>query len=141
MKKLLTVVLAAVLFVLAFTGCGGSGAPAAAEAPAASEVTWEDYIDWLASTIGADSPDPDDYRATLAQAKSWADVDPASPPWDRILDESAFNASTWDEFVAAGGVGTYNTDYEDSAGSGGPSGNPPADRASGEPTGEPPAAK
>ena len=142
MKKILTLIIGAILVLGVLAGCGGSKAPAEeapaapaavpTEAASAAEVTWDDYIDWLASTIGANSPDPDDYRAMLAQAKSWAEVDPASPPWDKILDENAFGASTWDEFVAAGGVGSYNADYEDSAGSGEPTG-----EASGEPSAEP----
>lgn len=137
MKKIIALLIGAVLVLGLLAGCGGSGSPAAEEAPvapaeaapAAGEVTWDDYLDWLASTIGATSPDPDDFRALLAQAKSWEDVDPASPPWDKIFDEAAFDASTWDEFVAAGGVGTYNADYEDSAGSGEPSGEPSAEPA------------
>lgn len=141
MKKILALLIGAVLVLAMLAGCGGSGAPAAEEvpaaepaeaAPAAADVTWDDYIDWLASTIGADSPDPDGFRALLAQAHSWDEVDPTSPPWDKIFDEAAFDASTWEEFVAAGGVGTYNADYQDSAGSGEPTG-----EASGEPTAEP----
>jgi len=141
MKKILALLIPAVLILGLLAGCGGSSAPAAEEAPAeaasaaepaapaAEDVTWDDYIDWLASSIGADSPDPEGFRALLAQAKSWEEVDPASPPWDKIFDEAAFDASTWEEFVAAGGVGTYNADYVDSASSAEPTG-----EASAEPT-------
>ncbi len=131
MKKLIALIIGAVLVLGLLAGCGGGSsapaeaAPPAEDAPPAGEVTWDDYINWLADTFGADSPDPEAYRALLAQAKSWEDVDPASPPWDKLFDENAFDASTWDEFVAAGGAGTYNADYADTALTG-----------SGEPTGE-----
>ena len=142
MKKILALLIPAVLILGLLAGCGGSSAPAAEEEPAPdaapaeaapaadpaapADVTWDDYIDWLASTIGADSPDPDGFRALLSQAHSWDEVDPTSPPWDKIFAEDAFDASTWEEFVAAGGVGTFNADFQDSALTG-----------SGEPTGEP----
>lgn len=145
MRKTMAILLAVLAMLGVLAGCGSSSdtteAPAAAapaapaaEAPAAADVTWDDYINWMADTFGANSPDPDDYRATLSQAKSWADIDVSSPPWDRLFAEDGFNASTWDEFVANGGVGTYNEDFEDSAftGSGEPTGEP-----SGEPTDEP----
>ncbi len=136
MKKIIALLIGTILVLGLLAGCGGSGTPEAQEAPtapasapaeaapAAEEVTWDDYIDWLASAIGANSPDPDGFRALLAEAQSWEDVDPASPPWDKIFDEAAFDASTWDEFVAAGGIGTYNAEYEDSASSGEPTGEP-----------------
>lgn len=127
MKKTIALILAALLALCALAGCGSSGGGSSSTVePGDFGVTWDDYIDWLAETFGANSPDPDDYRAMLAQAKSWDDVDVSSPPWDRLFSEDGFDASTWDEFVAAGGVGTYNEDFEDSALTG-----------SGEPTGEP----
>ena len=131
MKKRIAFVLAAVLALAILAGCGSSGGSGSA---GAAEVTWDSYIDWLFETFGAESPDPDDYRAMLETAKSWDDIDVNSPPWDRLFAENGFDASTWDEFVAAGGVGTYNEDFEDSAltGSGEPTGEP-----SGEPTEEP----
>ena len=132
MKQLLVLVMA-LMMIVAFAACGGGAkteeavAPAAeAPAAAASEVTWEDYLNWLADTIGTGSPDPDAFRALIFQAKSWDDIDVNSPPWDKMFSEDAFDASTWDEFVAAGGVGTYNEDFQDDAATG-----------SGEPTGEP----
>ncbi len=130
MRKTLVLFLALVM-LLACAACGGSKTeePAAAApdaAPAASDVTWEDYLNWLADTFGGDSPDPEAYRSLLFQAKSWDDIDVTVGPWDKLFAEDAFDASTWDEFVAAGGVGTYNADFTDDAATG-----------SGEPTGEP----
>lgn len=133
MRKTLILILALVM-LLALAACGGGTkteetAPAAASeaAPAAaSDVTWEDYLNWLADTFGAGSPDPEAYRSLLFQAKSWDDIDVTVGPWDKLFAEDAFDASTWDEFVAAGGVGTYNKDYMDDAATG-----------SGEPTEEP----
>lgn len=145
MKKTLSLLLAMLLLVCLMAGCGASepeaaapeapaAAPAAPEAPAAPavvEVTWESYLNWLADTFGANFPNPDDYRNLLFQTASWDDVDPTVGPWDRILGEDYFNASTWDEFVAAGGVGTYNEDFQDDAltGSGEASGEPSAEPA------------
>ena len=131
MKKLLALVMALVM-IFALAACGGgagtkeAGTAQATQKAAASEATWEDYLNWLADAIGADSPDPDAFRALLFQAKSWDDIDVNSPPWDKMFSEDAFDASTWDEFVAAGGVGTYNESFQDDAATG-----------SGEPTGEP----
>lgn len=138
MKKAVSLLLSMLLMVCLMTGCGGEAespapaeAPAAAEAPPATEVTWEDYLNWLADTFGADSPDPEAYRNLLFQAQSWDDIDVTIGPWDKLFAEDAFNASTWDEYVAAGGVGTYNEDFADDAltGSGEPTG-----EASAEPT-------
>lgn len=141
MKKTILLLLCAVFTLSALTACGGNAEPAAEAAPAAApaeeaaapaaEVTWADYIDWLAETFGANSPNPDDYRAMLERAQSWDDVDPSAAPWDKILAEDGFNASTFEEFVAAGGVGTYNEDFQDSAltGSGEPTGEPSAEPA------------
>ena len=125
MKKTVSILLALILFVGVFAGCGSKeevAEPAVAEEAApVAEVTWTDYIDWLAETFGADCPDPADYRATLEQATCWEEVDQTAAPWDKILGEDSFNASTWDEFVAAGGVGTYNADYSDDSSSKEPS--------------------
>ena len=82
------------------------------------------------------SPNPEGYAELVRSYKSWDEVDPATQPWDKILGENAFHASTFEEFVAAGGVGTYNTEYEDSNEG---TGEPPSGEPSGEPTAEPPA--
>ena len=134
MKKTFALILASLLILCICIGCGGTNeeaAPVEAAAPAA-EVTWESYLNWLADTFGANSPSPEDYRALLFQAESWDDVDPTVGPWDRILGEDYFDASTWDEFVAAGGVGTYNENFQDDAltGSGEPTGEASAEPAS-----------
>lgn len=129
MKKALILFLVLGMIV-ALAACGDGAKPEeAAPAAEASEVAWEDYLNWLADTFGADSPDPEAYRALLFQAKSWDDIDVTVGPWDKLFADDAFDASTWDEFVAAGGVGTYNADFSDDAATG-----------SGEPTGEPSAA-
>lgn len=133
MRKVLLLFLVLVM-LLALAACGGgtkaeeapAAAPAAAAEPAAADVTWEDYLSWLADTFGANSPDPEAYRSLIFQAKSWDDIDVTVGPWDKLFSDDAFGASTWDEFVAAGGVGTYNESFMDDAATG-----------SGEPTGEP----
>ncbi len=133
MKKNISLLIVFVIMACLLVGCGGDKeTPAPAEASvaaehaeAASEVTWESYLNWLADTFGADSPDPDAYRALLFQAQSWEDIDVTVGPWDKLFAEDAFDASTWDEYVAAGGVGTYNESFADDALTG-----------SGEPTGE-----
>ena len=139
MKKLLILALSALCLLCLFTGCGGSEpeTPTDVDTPATevsaagtAEITWESYLNWLADTFGSNSPDPDAYRELLFQAQSWEDIDVTVGPWDKLFGEDSFNASTWDEYVAAGGIGTYNESYEDDAltGSGEPSG-----EASGEP--------
>lgn len=139
MKKNISLLIVLVIMACLLVGCGGdkdtaipAEAPVVAEtAEVTSEVTWESYLNWLADTFGANSPDPDAYRALLFQAQSWEDIDVTIGPWDKLFAEDAFDASTWDEYVAAGGVGTYNEAFEDDAltGSGEPTG-----EASAEPT-------
>lgn len=140
MKKTVSLLLSLLLMVCLMAGCGGGAeapaaeepvAPAEAAAPeAAAEVTWDSYINWLADTFGGNSPDPDAYRELLFQAQSWEDVDVTVGPWDKLFAEDSFDASTWDEYVAAGGVGTYNVDFQDDALTG-------SGEASGEASGEP----
>lgn len=139
MKKNISILVVLVIMACLLAGCGGDKDTAVpAEAPVvaetvevASEVTWESYLNWLADTFGADSPDPEAYRELLFQAQSWEDIDVTVGPWDKLFAEDSFDASTWDEYVAAGGVGTYNEDFADDAltGSGEASGEASAEPA------------
>lgn len=140
MKKTILVTVVALLLMGVFSGCGsneGEAVPASDPAPAtpALEVTWEGYQQWLIDTFAATSPDPEGVATLIRDAKSWEDIDMANGPWGKIFGEENYNASTWDEYVATGGIGTYNTNYVDL-----PDENAPAsDEASGEASGEPPA--
>ena len=136
MKKIIFALLTAALLITVLAGCGGAAQPGAAasaqQAAPAGEVTWEDYQNWLIETFGQQSPNPEGYAELVRSYGSWDEIDPTVQPWDKILGDEYFNASTFEEFVAAGGVGTYNTEYVDSNEG---TGEPP----SGEPTAEPPA--
>ena len=125
MKKTIAGILAALLLMTTLVGCGGG----------TKEVTWEDYQQWLISILPDICPVPDAVGQEVMAAKNWDEIDTSSGPWVKIFGEEYYNASTWDEFVAAGGVGTYNAEYEDMADPDAPSGDGPA--ASGEPSGEP----
>ena len=130
MKKMMAAALAAILLLLTLAGCGGGEK---------QDVTWEEYQQWLIETFAESSPDPEGVTALIQGLKSWDDIDLESQPWAKFFGDEFFAGSTWDDFVAADGVGSYNTEYVDGAGgpSGdAPSGEPPADGASGEPTGE-----
>lgn len=136
MKRTVFLLLSVLLVVCLMSGCGGDAETAAPEAAqavpeAAADVTWESYLNWLADTFGSNSPDPDAYRELLFQAQSWDDIDVTVGPWDKLFAEDSFDASTWDEYVAAGGVGSYNEAFEDSAltGSGEASGEASAEPA------------
>ena len=140
------IVLLALLFALSL--CLGAGA---------REVTWEDYQQWLVDNIAAISPFPEPVSAIVWETESWEEIEEGynSGPWGKFFDEDCYNASTWEEFVAAGGVGTFNADFvdlpmgpeTDNSASGEPSGEAsgetsdeasgePSDEASGEPSGE-----
>lgn len=124
MKKSLILLLCAAALLCVLSACGSSGG---------SDVTFESYKAWLAEAFVDRSPDPDGIRATLDALESWDDIDLDSQPWDMFFSESGYNASTWDEYVAAGGIGTFNEDVEVPSTEGGtPSGEP-----SGEPSAEP----
>jgi hypothetical protein len=78
------------------------------------EVTWADFQAWLLEILPDVCPFPEAVGPIIEATESWDDVDiEGAGPWGKIFGEDAFNASTFDEFVAAGGVGTYNADYED----------------------------
>lgn len=117
MKKTITILLSLVMLMTLFAGCGGS-----------DEVTFDDYKAWLMDAFVERSPDPEGIKATLEALTGWEDIDLNAQPWDMFFSENGYNASTWDEFVAAGGVGTFNADVEVPETSGEPSG-----EASGEP--------
>ena len=117
MKKTIAVLLSFLLMLSVLAACG-----------AKEEVSFEDYKAWLIEAFVERSPDPEGIRATLESLSGWEDIDLNSQPWDMFFSESGYNASTWDEFVAAGGVGTFNADVEVPETSGEPSG-----EASGEP--------
>lgn len=123
MKKTIAMMLCLVSLALVLAGCGAKG----------EDVTFDSYKAWLAEAFVDRSPDPDGIRETLDALESWDDIDLSSQPWDMFFSESGYNASTWDEFVAAGGIGTFNEDVEVPTSEGGaPSGEP-----SGEPSAEP----
>lgn len=123
MKRALTSVLVLVLVLSLFTGAG-----------VRKEVTWEDYQQWLVDNIAAISPFPEPVAAIVWETESWDEIEAGydSGPWGKFFDEDCYNASTWEEFVAAGGEGTFNADFVDE-----PMG-PDADSGdgSGEPSGE-----
>ena len=116
------IVLLALLFALSL--CLGAGA---------REVTWEDYQQWLVDNIAAISPFPEPVSAIVWETESWEEIEEGynSGPWGKFFDEDCYNASTWEEFVAAGGVGTFNADFVDL-----PMGPETDNSASGEPSGE-----
>ena len=118
MKRTISLLLTLIALLSLLAGCGGSK----------EEVTFDDYKAWLMEAFVERSPDPEGIKATLEALTSWEDIDLNSQPWDMFFSESGYNASTWDEFVAAGGVGTFNEDVEVPETSGEPSG-----EASGEP--------
>ena len=117
MKRILSLCLCVLMLLSVLAGCGGK-----------EEVSFDDYKAWLMEAFVDRSPDPEGIKATLEALTGWEDIDINSQPWDMFFSENGYNASTWDEFVAAGGVGTFNEDVEVPATSGEPSG-----EASGEP--------
>lgn len=120
MKKTLAFVLVVLLALSLFAGAG------------MREVTWEDYQQWLVDNIAAISPFPEPVSAIVWETESWEEIEAGynSGPWGKFFDEDCYNASTWDEFVAAGGVGTFNEEFVDL-----PMG-PETDSSSGDPSGE-----
>ena len=121
MKRILAAVL---VMLLALTVLMGAGV---------REVTWEDYQQWLVDNIAAISPFPEPVSAIVWETESWEEIEAGynSGPWGKFFDEDCYNASTWEEFVAAGGVGTFNEDFIDL-----PMGPEDTSSASGEASGE-----
>lgn len=124
MKKTVSLLISLLVILGLFAGCGGGSS--------SDEITFDDYKAWLAEAFVSRSPDPEGIQATLDALTSWEDIDLDTQPWDMFFSESGYNASTWDEYVAAGGVGTFNEDVEVPTDSGVSSG-----EASGEASGEP----
>ncbi len=119
MKKFLALPLCLLMLLSLLAGCGGS-----------KEVTWADYQAWLIESFADTSPNPDNFKSLVESIGSWEELDTSLEPWNKILGDEFFNGSTWDEFVAAGGVGSFNKDFVDDTSA---TGEPP----SGEPSGEP----
>ena len=85
---------------------------AAQYVPADGDVTWEDYQAWLISILPDICPDPEGVTPLIQALTGWEDIDFSSGPWEKIFGEEYFGCTTWEEFQANGGVGTFN-DYED----------------------------
>ena len=124
MKRIFAVVLVMLMALSLFSGAG------------MREVTWEDYQQWLVDNIAAISPFPEPVSAIVWETQSWDEIEAGydSGPWGKFFDEDCYNASTWEEFVAAGGMGTFNEDFVDVEM--GPDSSS-SDEASSEPTDEP----
>lgn len=88
------------------------------QAAAGGDVTWQDYIDFLWNSFKDTAPDPDALKTLLDSTPDWAFIEEniESGPWYKFFGEDYYNATTWDEFAANGGVGTFNADFVDSAG-------------------------
>ncbi len=82
-------------------------------APAAKEVTWKDYQDWLISILPEVCPFPDAVGEIILATNSWDEIDMASGPWGKIFGEDAFACTDWATFSTNGGVGSYNADFVD----------------------------
>lgn len=80
---------------------------------AGSEVTWADYQAWLVSILPEISPFPEEVGEIVLATESWDGIDIDNGPWGKIFGEDAFNCTSWEEFSANGGVGTYNADFVD----------------------------
>ena len=97
------------------TSAGGRWEGEIVVTPAAGgEVTWEDFQAWLLEILPDVCPFPDEVGEIIRNTRSWDEIDiEGNGPWGKIFGEDAFNATTFDEFVASGGVGTYNADFVD----------------------------
>ena len=94
---------------------GGSWEGDIVVSPAAGgEVTWADYQTWLLSILPEICPFPDAVGEIILATDSWDEIDvDGSGPWGKIFGEDAYNTTPFDEFVANGGVGSYNADFVD----------------------------
>lgn len=93
---------------------GGSWEGDIVVAPAAGgDVTWADYQAWLVSILPEISPFPEEVGEIIMATESWDGIDMDNGPWGKIFGEDAFNCTSWEEFSANGGVGTYNADFVD----------------------------
>ncbi len=103
MKRTIAVLAVLLLAMSLFMGAG------------TRDVTWEDYQQWLVDNLAAISPFPEPVSAIVWETASWEEIEAGynSGPWGKFFDEDCYNASTWEEFVAAGGVGTFNADFVD----------------------------
>ena len=108
----------------------------------AAAPTWADYQAYLVEAAGGNAPDLAEFQAQVAAIASWDQMPLDESPWDQLF--STLGISTWDEFVAAGGVGALSAETGSMAGddasgeasSDEPSGEASSDEPSGEPSGE-----
>ena len=139
MKKILALLLAAMM-VLALCACGSSGetAPAAEAAPAAEPTaeaapaaeaetgsyTWADYQAYLIEKAGGNSPDPEAFAAEVNALTGWDDIDLEAAPWNLMF--STIGLSTWEEFQAGNVKEPLVTGGPDASASGEPTEEPAA---------------
>ena len=90
----------------------------------AAEPTWEDYQNYLVEAAGGNAPDLDEFKGQVSAIGSWDEMPLDESPWDMLF--STLGISTWDEFVAADGVGKQSLEVGSMGGG----------AASGEPSGE-----
>ena len=117
MKKLSTILALVVAVCLVLSVSAFADAP-----------TWKDYQDYLVEAAGGNAPDPAEFQAQVAAIGSWDEMPLNQSPWDQLF--TTLGISTWDEFVAAGGVGRQSLETGSMAG--GASG----EASSGEPSGD-----
>ncbi len=104
----------------------------------ADDVTWEDYQNYLIEAAGGNAPDLAEFQAQVAAIGSWEEMPLDESPWDMFY--TTLGLSTWDEFVAAGGVGKQSLEVGSMAGGSGEASGAPTGEPSGAPSGEAPAA-
>lgn len=97
----------------------------------AAEPTWKDYQDYLVEAAGGNAPDLAEFQGQVEAVGSWDAIPLDESPWDMLF--STLGISTWDEFVAAGGVGAQSSEVGSEADA---SGEPSGEGSSEEPSGE-----